>query len=178
MKRTIKIHIEKLPESVCLATSDDVQGLAARGRTVAETLEIARDVARKLIEAQTQVSLPPLADQFDYPQIISVNQPWAGWPGSDTRRSPKSCADLDSPFTDMPQIATRFGIIRLPISFLLFQTIPVTLQKELCGQSSGSQPLIQMTSCRNNGKYYRQRFWNFRLCIQQGTFCPPIRAIA
>jgi predicted RNase H-like HicB family nuclease len=73
MERTIKIHIEKLPEGVYLATSDDVQGLVAQGRTVAETLEIARDVARKLIEAQTQVSLPPLADQFDYPLIISVN---------------------------------------------------------------------------------------------------------
>ena len=53
MEKTIKIHVQKLPEGVYLATSDDVQGLVAQGRTVAETLEIARDVARKLIEAQT-----------------------------------------------------------------------------------------------------------------------------
>jgi predicted RNase H-like HicB family nuclease len=72
MERTVNIHIEKLPEGVYLATSDDLQGLVAQGRTVAETLEIARDVARKLIEAQSDVNLPPLTDQFDYPLILSV----------------------------------------------------------------------------------------------------------
>jgi len=53
MEKTIKIHIERLPEGVYLATSDDVQGLVAQGRTVAETIEIARDVARKLIESRS-----------------------------------------------------------------------------------------------------------------------------
>jgi predicted RNase H-like HicB family nuclease len=72
MERTINLHVEKLPEGVYLATSDDLQGLVAQGRTVAETLEIARDVARKLIEAQSKVNLPPLADRFDYPLILSV----------------------------------------------------------------------------------------------------------
>jgi predicted RNase H-like HicB family nuclease len=72
MERTINIHIERLPEGVYLATSDELQGLVAQGRTVAETLEIARDVARKLIEAQSQVNLQPLADQFDYPLIVPV----------------------------------------------------------------------------------------------------------
>ena len=52
MEHIINIHIEKLPEGVYLATLDDVPGLVAQGRTVAETLEIARDVARKLIELQ------------------------------------------------------------------------------------------------------------------------------
>lgn len=72
MERSIRIHIEKLPEGVYLATSEDLQGLVAQGRTVAETLEIARDLARKLLEAQSDVNLPPLADQFDYPLILSV----------------------------------------------------------------------------------------------------------
>jgi predicted RNase H-like HicB family nuclease len=72
MERTINVHIEKLPEGFYLATSNDLQGLVAQGRTVAETLEIAKDVARKLIEAQSDVNLPPLADQFDYPLILSV----------------------------------------------------------------------------------------------------------
>jgi len=72
MEKTINIHIEKLPEGVYLATSDDLQGLVAQGRTVAETLEIARDVARKLIEAQSNLDLAPVADQFDYPLILSV----------------------------------------------------------------------------------------------------------
>jgi hypothetical protein len=35
-----------------LATSEEIQGLVAQGRTVAETIEIARDVTRKLIEKQ------------------------------------------------------------------------------------------------------------------------------
>jgi predicted RNase H-like HicB family nuclease len=72
MERTINIHVEKLPEGVYLATSDDVQGLVAQGRTVAETLEIARDVVRKLLEAQSQVNFPLLADEFDYPLIVPV----------------------------------------------------------------------------------------------------------
>ena len=74
MERLLNIHIEKLPEGVYLATSDELQGLVAQGRTVAETLEIARDVARKLLEAQTQDKeadyLQPIAEQFNYPLVI------------------------------------------------------------------------------------------------------------
>lgn len=54
MERLLNIHIEKLPEGVYLATSDELQSLVTQGRTVAETLEIAHDVARKLLEAQSQ----------------------------------------------------------------------------------------------------------------------------
>ena len=54
MELAIAIHIEKFPEGVYLAPSDEIQGLVAQGRTVAETLEIARDVARKLIEARRE----------------------------------------------------------------------------------------------------------------------------
>lgn len=49
--RIVRIHIEKLPEGIYLATSDDVQGLVAQGRTIAEAVEIASDIARKLSEA-------------------------------------------------------------------------------------------------------------------------------
>ena len=54
MERLLKIHLERLPEGVYLATSDDLPGLVAQARTATETLEIARDVARKLIEAQRE----------------------------------------------------------------------------------------------------------------------------
>jgi predicted RNase H-like HicB family nuclease len=40
-----------LAEGGFLATSDDLPGLVAQGRTVAETLEIARDVAVGLVES-------------------------------------------------------------------------------------------------------------------------------
>ena len=39
------IKIEKLEKGVYLATSDNLQGLVAQGRTIAETMEIAQDVA-------------------------------------------------------------------------------------------------------------------------------------
>ena len=70
-ERIVRIHIEKLPEGVYLATSEDVQGLVAQGRTVAETLEIARDVARKLIEAQSEIRLPEVSESFDYPLVVA-----------------------------------------------------------------------------------------------------------
>jgi predicted RNase H-like HicB family nuclease len=69
-ERIIHLHIEKLPEGVYLATSDDVQGLVAQGRTVAETVEIARDVARKLLEAQTNLKLPKVKESFDLPIVV------------------------------------------------------------------------------------------------------------
>ncbi|MCK5334259.1 MAG: type II toxin-antitoxin system HicB family antitoxin [Candidatus Aenigmarchaeota archaeon] len=47
----ITIKIEELEEGSFLATSNDLQGLIAQGRTIAETMEIAQDVARKLIES-------------------------------------------------------------------------------------------------------------------------------
>lgn len=72
MEHVIQLHIEKLPEGVYLATSDDVQGLIAQGRTIQETIEIARDVARKLIEAQATTRLPTVAESFDYPVIVAI----------------------------------------------------------------------------------------------------------
>jgi len=51
--------LEKLPECVYLATSDDLSGLIAQGRTITETLEIARDIAKKLIEAQNKTTPQP-----------------------------------------------------------------------------------------------------------------------
>gem|GEM_PF-207948 len=75
MEKIINIHIKKLPEGVYLATSKDIQGLVAQGRTATEALEIARDVARKLIEAQAErsgkVNLTAIDDSFDYPLIPS-----------------------------------------------------------------------------------------------------------
>ncbi len=76
MERIIQVHVEKLPEGVYLATSDEVQGLVAQGRTVTETLEIARDVARKLLEAQAERrgfrEVPVIGDSFDYPLIVGA----------------------------------------------------------------------------------------------------------
>lgn len=75
MEHIIQLHIEKLPEGMYLATCEEVQGLVAQGRTIQETIEIARDVAKKLIEAQGGAGatpLPPAREVFDYPLIVAT----------------------------------------------------------------------------------------------------------
>ena len=47
----LHLQIRRVENGQHLATSDDLPGLVAQGRTVAETVEIARDVARKLIDS-------------------------------------------------------------------------------------------------------------------------------
>jgi predicted RNase H-like HicB family nuclease len=74
MERIVTLHIEKLPEGFYLATSDEIQGLVAQGRTINETVEIARDDAKKLIEAQEDQipKLKVIGDTFDYPLVIEL----------------------------------------------------------------------------------------------------------
>jgi predicted RNase H-like HicB family nuclease len=76
MEQIIKIHIKKLPEGVYLATSKDVPGLVAQGRTVTEALEIARDVVKKLLEARekrhSKIKISGIKDSFDYPMIVGA----------------------------------------------------------------------------------------------------------
>jgi len=57
----LNLKVEPLEEGGYLATSPDLNGLVAQGRTVAETMEIAQDVARKLIESYIEHGdrLPP-----------------------------------------------------------------------------------------------------------------------
>ena len=75
MEHIINLHIEKLPEGLYLATSEDIQGLVAQGRTIAETIEIARDVAKKLFEAkasehQKDMKLMPVSKSFNYQLVV------------------------------------------------------------------------------------------------------------
>ena len=74
MEKQINIHIEKLPEGFYLATSDNLQGLIAQGRTISETIEIARDIAKKLIEAQSlekiDENFASFKNSFDYPLVV------------------------------------------------------------------------------------------------------------
>ena len=76
MEKIIQIHIEKLPEGVYLATSDQLEGLVAQGRTISETLEIARDVAKKLLESKierNQVNhFETIKNSFDYPLVVGI----------------------------------------------------------------------------------------------------------
>jgi predicted RNase H-like HicB family nuclease len=70
----INLHVEALDEGGYIATSEDLQGLVAQGRTVQETLEIAQDVARRLLEAQAERQgerlLQGLSRSFDCPLVV------------------------------------------------------------------------------------------------------------
>lgn len=77
MEKIVNIHIEKLPEGFYLATSEDIQGLVAQGRTITETIEIARDVAKKLLEAADEnvkqnLRIFDAKIKFDYPLIVGI----------------------------------------------------------------------------------------------------------
>ena len=75
MELAIRIQVEALPEGVFLATSEELPGLVAQGRTVAETLEIARDVARKLLDAKRERGathgLATISEQRDYTIVVN-----------------------------------------------------------------------------------------------------------
>lgn len=75
MEYLVNLHIEKLPEGFYLATSEDIQGLVVQAQTLAETLTIASDVAKQLLQAQTErdslLQLKTITDSFDYPLIVN-----------------------------------------------------------------------------------------------------------
>jgi predicted RNase H-like HicB family nuclease len=54
----LDLKIEPLDEGGFLATCPDLPGLLAEGRTQSETINIARDVARKLIDSYIEYGDP------------------------------------------------------------------------------------------------------------------------
>ena len=76
MQRYIILNIEKLPEGYYLATSNDIQGLVAQGKTVEETIEIARDIAGNLLELQKKRKNKKLAvntsERMIYPMLVTA----------------------------------------------------------------------------------------------------------
>ena len=47
----IRLHIDAVDDGVYLATSPDVPGLVAEGRSVMEAVEIAQGLTRKIVES-------------------------------------------------------------------------------------------------------------------------------
>ncbi|MBE9198909.1 MULTISPECIES: type II toxin-antitoxin system HicB family antitoxin [Nodularia] len=79
MKKLIRLNIEKFSEEgqdYFVATSDDIQGLVAEGKTLQEALEIAEDVAKVLLDMEkgknASLNLQDLPSQFEYPLIMEV----------------------------------------------------------------------------------------------------------
>lgn len=79
MKTLIKLKIEKFIEQeqeYFVATSDDLEGLVAEGKTIAETIEIAQDVARVLLELEKdtdrKIIVKDIPSILEYPLIMEV----------------------------------------------------------------------------------------------------------
>ena len=74
MERIVDVHIERLPEGVYLAPSEDIPGLVAQGRAVTETLEIARDWPRGCWKRKRSGMVvrcsSDTGDSFDYPPVV------------------------------------------------------------------------------------------------------------
>lgn len=51
---SIHLNIQQIENGQYLATSEDMPGLVAQGRTISETIEIAKDVAKKLVESYVE----------------------------------------------------------------------------------------------------------------------------
>ncbi|HIK04062.1 MAG TPA: DUF1902 domain-containing protein [Trichormus sp. M33_DOE_039] len=79
MQTLIRLKIEKFIENeqeYFVATSDDLQGLVAEGKTVQEAIEIAEDVAKVLLELEKEKNQDfhsqDLPSQFEYSLIMEV----------------------------------------------------------------------------------------------------------
>ncbi|MGB3532607.1 MAG: DUF1902 domain-containing protein [Microcoleaceae cyanobacterium] len=79
MKTLITLKIERFIENEAeyfIATSDDLQGLVAEGKTLQEAIEIAEDVARNLLALEKEMNhnlqLEDIPSQFEYPLIMEV----------------------------------------------------------------------------------------------------------
>jgi len=75
----VSLEIEELDEGGFVATSPDVPGLVAQGRTISETIDIARDVARKIAESCLDHGdpLPPVFRSAPKKKPLSFNVPVA-----------------------------------------------------------------------------------------------------
>ncbi len=79
MKTLIKLKIEKFveqEEEYFVATSDDLEGLVAEGKTIEEVIEIAQDVAKVLLELEketdSKVQVQDIPSILEYPLIMEV----------------------------------------------------------------------------------------------------------
>jgi predicted RNase H-like HicB family nuclease len=75
---SIHLKIPRVENGQFLAESDDIPGLVAQGRTIPEAVEIAQDVARKLIESYVEhgdpipASLKQVSDRIELDVAVGV----------------------------------------------------------------------------------------------------------
>lgn len=77
MERIIRLHIEKLPEGVYIATSNDVQGLVAQADSLRELLDLVPQLVEMLdeIRAEEGFATPsgwPIPPSFELPLVLAA----------------------------------------------------------------------------------------------------------
>jgi antitoxin HicB len=74
---TIRLHVEPLAEGGYVATSPDVPGLVAEGRTLVEAAEIAQGLARKIAESCLEHGdpLPPALASLSADRTVELTVP-------------------------------------------------------------------------------------------------------
>ena len=79
MKTLIQLKIENFveqEEEYFIATSNDLEGLVAEGKTIEEVIEIAQDVAKGLLELEketdSKIKVKDIPSIFEYPLIMEV----------------------------------------------------------------------------------------------------------
>jgi antitoxin HicB len=75
---TIRVHIEPVEGGAFVATSPDVPGLVAEGRSIVEATEIAQGLARKIFESCVEHGdpIPPaLRPLNDAPRALDLTVP-------------------------------------------------------------------------------------------------------
>jgi antitoxin HicB len=81
----IRMRVEPVENGQFLATSADLPGLVAQGRTVEEALEIAADVARRLLDSYHEHGDPVPSKLrtlgLEFEVDVPVTASWAGSPG-------------------------------------------------------------------------------------------------
>jgi antitoxin HicB len=61
---TIRLRIEPLDEGGYVATSPDVPGLVAEGRSIVEAVEITQGLTRKIVESCLEHGIPPRGGRY------------------------------------------------------------------------------------------------------------------
>ena len=71
----IRLHIEKLADGRFLATSVDVPGLVAEGRSIGEAAEIAQGLAHKIAESCIEHGDPVAARPYRSDRTLRQHRP-------------------------------------------------------------------------------------------------------
>lgn len=76
MERIINLQVERLPEGLWLATSEEVEGLTVQAENLSDLVAWSREIARDLLALKAELSgaasAPVLADRLSLPVVVAA----------------------------------------------------------------------------------------------------------